>query len=268
MSSRPWTCAKDGAASLERVQAQCFRSLASLPGAQLIETPQLVGVRTHLAPTFFNGVVSFASAPPDRKSVAEVTEFYRGSERGFRWWIEQPVEASIASAFSDAGLARLFDSAGMAADVRSMDLDRPLPADVTIRRLEGRSDLEAWATMLVAGFERPPTEREAWLAGLGMQKPAAGPRWEHWLAYDRGRPVSATTLLIDGDHAGVYLVVTMTDARGRGIGSALLRESLRCAREQGVAVAALQATEMGEPVYRSLGFEQCCRLDMFASRRI
>jgi GNAT superfamily N-acetyltransferase len=264
MSSRSWTCAKDGAASLERVQAQCFRSLASLPGAKLIETPQLVGVRTHLVPTFFNGVVSFASQPPDARSVTEVAEFFRGSRPGFRWWIEQPVHASLLPAFADAGLVRQFDSAGMAADVREMDLDRPLPRGVTIRRLETRDDLEEWATMLVAGFERPQAERDAWLAGLGTPQSHEGLRWEHWLAYERGQPVSATTLLIDGDHAGVYLVVTMPEARGRGIGSSLLRESLRHARDLGVGIAALQATEMGEPVYRSLGFETCSRLDLYA----
>jgi predicted GNAT family acetyltransferase len=65
------------------------------------------------------------------------------------------------------------------------------------------------------------------------------------------------------DHAGdcgIYNVVTVPHARRRGLGTALTALLVHEARDRGCATASLQATEMAERVYASVGF---CDLGRF-----
>ncbi|MFL5347727.1 MAG: GNAT family N-acetyltransferase [Hyalangium sp.] len=56
-----------------------------------------------------------------------------------------------------------------------------------------------------------------------------------------------------GDVAGLYLVATLTAARGRGLATEVMRGLLLDAHHRGRTVAVLQATELGYGVYRRVG---------------
>jgi predicted acetyltransferase len=60
--------------------------------------------------------------------------------------------------------------------------------------------------------------------------------------------------------AGIFAVATLPQARRQGLGTALTLAPLHDAREMGYRVGTLQATEMGFPVYRQLGFREVCKL--------
>jgi GNAT superfamily N-acetyltransferase len=54
--------------------------------------------------------------------------------------------------------------------------------------------------------------------------------------------------------AGIFSVGVAPEHRGRGIAKAIMAEALRFAQETGCRYAVLNSTEIGEPLYRSLGF--------------
>lgn len=54
----------------------------------------------------------------------------------------------------------------------------------------------------------------------------------------------------------VYDVSVTAVERGKGIGRALVTKLLQYCKEQGVGYLALDATDLGEPLYRSLGFKE------------
>jgi ribosomal protein S18 acetylase RimI-like enzyme len=60
--------------------------------------------------------------------------------------------------------------------------------------------------------------------------------------------------------AGVYNVCTLPELRGLGIGRAITASVIEDARQQGMRVAVLGASPMGDPVYRAMGFREVCRL--------
>jgi GNAT superfamily N-acetyltransferase len=75
-----------------------------------------------------------------------------------------------------------------------------------------------------------------------------------------GRVVGTAQLSVSHGVAGVYWVATRKAFRGQGIGTALTVAALLTGRERGLRIGSLQASGLGEPVYRGLGFATVGRL--------
>ena len=88
-----------------------------------------------------------------------------------------------------------------------------------------------------------------------------------YLARDSGEPVSTVmTCDVEGD-CGIYCVATLEAARGKGLSSRLMSAVLLEARRRGCATASLQASSMGYPIYRKLGFRDLGRMALWELRR-
>jgi len=67
-------------------------------------------------------------------------------------------------------------------------------------------------------------------------------------------PVSTSLLLSSHGVAGIYWVATLESHRARGLGEALTWAAVQGGLAHGCRVASLQASVMGEPVYKRMGF--------------
>ncbi len=75
------------------------------------------------------------------------------------------------------------------------------------------------------------------------------------LECDRTLASTATAICYGRDLAWIGMVLTAPEYRGRGFGRAVTERALEYLRERGVAWIKLDATDMGRPLYRRLGFE-------------
>jgi ribosomal protein S18 acetylase RimI-like enzyme len=75
-----------------------------------------------------------------------------------------------------------------------------------------------------------------------------------YVVYRGDEPVSTATLLQSAGVGGIYWVGTREAWRGKGYAEACTRAVANAGFEAGARVIALQATRMGEPLYRRLGF--------------
>jgi GNAT superfamily N-acetyltransferase len=66
---------------------------------------------------------------------------------------------------------------------------------------------------------------------------------------------------------GIYWVATLAEARGRGLGTALMRKALADAHQRGCRTSTLQATKLGQPVYERLGYRSIGTLEMWERRK-
>ena len=79
------------------------------------------------------------------------------------------------------------------------------------------------------------------------------------VAYLDGAPVSCAQILVSHGIAGVYWVGSLEAARGRGIAEAVTRHVTNLGFDLGAANVQLQASPMGEPIYRRMGYEDLHR---------
>ena len=77
-------------------------------------------------------------------------------------------------------------------------------------------------------------------------------RW--FLGLLNGKAASVSLLALHDEFAGIYCVATIPEARGKGLGRAITREPLLAAKSEGYKVAVLEASSMGLPVYKGIGF--------------
>ncbi len=75
-----------------------------------------------------------------------------------------------------------------------------------------------------------------------------------FVGYADGAPVATSALYVSNRVAGVYNVATLDTHRGRGFGEAMTCHAVREGVARGAVMAALQASEMGKPIYERIGF--------------
>jgi ribosomal protein S18 acetylase RimI-like enzyme len=75
-----------------------------------------------------------------------------------------------------------------------------------------------------------------------------------WVAEWNGAPVGTAATCLFGSVAWIAMVLVDNQYRGRGIGRALLEQTLAFLDEQQVATVRLDATPLGQPLYEKLGF--------------
>jgi GNAT superfamily N-acetyltransferase len=160
----------------------------------------------------------------------------------------------------EQGLVMESVAPGMAMELSRLET-KPLPDGLEVRPVEDMNSLEHCINITADVFGIPAESKDAW--GQIIKAYGLGPPHKWFVGYLNGVPVSASLLVLHKNVAGIYNVATLQEARGKGIGTALTCLPLQFAKDSGYKVAVLEASEMGLPVYKKLGFEKICDLRIF-----
>jgi GNAT superfamily N-acetyltransferase len=215
-------------------------------------------VVTDLPITFFNGIgtTDFAEEDVDRR-VRDVIEIF---DKRFRWWITPGTRpSSLAAALERNGLVHAYDSAGM-----TIELARIASPAGSIEQVRSDAQMNVFADVLTTVFERPKRDIDIWTSAYG--RIGYDGNWAHFIAFDDGEPAATASVLMCGEVAGIYLVGTVKEARGKGLGTAATLAALQHAKERGATVGALQSSPIGESVYRAMGFVSHGMMPMYEWR--
>jgi ribosomal protein S18 acetylase RimI-like enzyme len=240
---------------------------ASWPGGELHRDEEVWRCFTGVAFRAVNVAARprLTPATADR-TIHEVTAWFVERGMPWRWLVGATSEPpDLEERLAAAGLVRVSDNPGMAADLAHLTDDGSLPAGATIERVIDEPGLWRWREVQRAGLELDDARDEAWW--IAHRRPGFAPDAPlvNWVASLDGRPVAAAALFDGAGVAGIYNVVTVPDARGRGFGRAVTAEAIAEGRRRGLRMAVLGSSEMGYPVYRSLGFRDVARLRSWTS---
>ncbi len=175
------------------------------------------------------------------------------------WWVgQETLPSDLGNYLVDYGFIPWSENTLMAVDLYAMKEDVTKPHAFTITQVEDPDSLRIWCNTAAEGFGIPDSAENLfeWFGkGIDLGLPLL-----FYLGLLDGKPVATSVLFLAEGVAGVYFVATLPGARRRGIGYSVTLEPLREARKMGYGVGVLQASGAGIPVYRKMGFRECCKM--------
>jgi GNAT superfamily N-acetyltransferase len=221
------------------------------------------------APVAYHNAVVKADIAPSKVDalITETIVQFRLKNVSGSWHVSplsQPSDLGkhlLAHGFKDGGT-----EIGMAIDLHSMTENLPLGENIRFEMVRTEADLKVWEDTLAQGFGEG--EIEARWTGAMYRKLGygEGSAWRHFLAYVNDTPVATTSLFLGSEVAGIYFVFTVPQARRRSIGAGITLAALQTARKLGYQMGVLGSSPMGYSVYRTLGFKEFCRLEVYEYR--
>lgn len=181
-----------------------------------------------------------------------IFHYFRDRRRGFTIWIRPDVDEDVEAAALAAGFREVSTSPWMV-------LETPIPEDGASSGLEIREVKDEAGVLdarninreAYAALEMPSSEVDA---VYGTPRRVLSPSCKTYVGYENGKPVSTAMLLMTHGVAGVYWVGTVAAARGKGYAAAMTRAVSNRGFESGARVVTLQASVMGESIYKRLGY--------------
>jgi GNAT superfamily N-acetyltransferase len=227
--------------------------------------PELTWLYTGTPLSYYNCVTrtAISTSDPDA-TIRALLAFFQTRRQPMSWWVTPSTRPpDLAKRLQAHGLWLEWQDVGMAVDLHRLNESLSTPAGLTIERVEDEATMADWLWAFGLGFELDEEALNSYSQIVTSRPPKEHPIGPFYLARLHGEPVAVSALYCDSHVAGLCEACTIPSARRQGIGAAITLAALLDARAMGYRIAVLQASPMGEPVYRRLGFTSCCTLDAY-----
>ena len=210
---------------------------------------------------YCNGVLRLDAATGPAAVLEAARSFFVPRRHGYAVWIRGHADADLEEEARRQGFFQRPPPEGMPGMVLSGEPpEQPSPPPGA--RIDPIGDPGAAAEYLgVVADAYGMAEAPAELAAGLFFEPASvlGENVHAVLATVEGRPAAGAMAIVSDGVAGLYWVATAHWARGRGLGAACAARATHGGLELGANMAALQASQMGTEMWRSLGFVEVTR---------
>ena len=206
-------------------------------------------MRAQLTPARVDAVIEFVMAEAKSRSVPVL------------WWTGPTTQpGDLGRYLEEHGFSCAGQPPGMAAELGRLDEHPAMPVGFALQQATDNETLKQWSQVCAKGFGMPDFAGEAF---YDVMCHADQDTTRAYLGRLGGEPVAASLLLLAAGVAGIYNVATIPQARRKGIGARMTDMPLLEARTMGYKAAILQASDMGESVYRSMGFQEYCKFGQY-----
>ncbi len=242
--------------AIEANLAECLIDCVACLDGDIRKTPEVTLLACTWPDAFVNGafLARFDAATADAQ-IDTVVRAYDERHSGVSWWVGPNTRPTdLGARLATRGFER--DSMpGMAIDLTEERLSRRFAGpELVITQPTGDDDIVSWVNVMVAGSSLPD-EYYAHSLQIGRcQVNRPNSEFAYFIGAVDGRAVCVSCVYLDAGIAGIYSVATLADARRRGYGAEVTMAGLRYAAQHGYRVGALEASALGEPVYRRMGF--------------
>jgi len=232
-------------------------------GGTIVERDGLlaIGGTTSFPVGYANVAMRADPSLPAADVIARCREFFAGRRRGFTLFTRGLYDRDLEAALERAGVAMLSDTPCMVIENR-VDAP-PLGSGCTLRRVRTEADAADAAAINAEAYESLGLPEAETRALYGRPGKLLAPHLVTCLGILDGRAVSTAMILETAGVAGVYWVGTASGGRRSGLAAACTADVTNEAFTRGARAVTLQASAMGEPIYRRLGYRTFDRMRWF-----
>ena len=161
----------------------------------------------------------------------------------------------LGNLLEENGFSNVYHQAGMALDLEELKYQVSDENKLVVEIVKDTEHLKQWAGVVSSVFSIK-IDFEL------MEYLHVAPEAKFFIGNLDGKHVSSLLLYLSSGVAGLHAVSTLKEYRSRGFGLAISKIALINAFKIGYEVGVLQASTLGERVYRKLGFKKYC--DIFS----
>lgn len=252
------------ASLVNAIESNLFEShkgFTKWPRAEVHDDPDMLWSITDIPFPTFNMVLRARLSDPNSAIEAVMA---RGRQRNvpLMWWTGSTTQPSDLGDRLTAFGFIAEEVVGMAVDLLSLPEDTAKPQGFVIEQVHDTNTMEIYSKTMCFCLELPDFVGEAFLdcwqsIGLDSQSKFS------YVGLLNGQPVATASMFLGAGVAGIYNITTIPEKRRQGIGFAMTLKPLQQARKLGYRVGILQASKMGEPVYKKIGFREYCKLKQY-----
>ena len=250
---------------VEWEHAHWIAAHASVPGVEVhVESDAVWMIQP--GPAWSNAVVQLRFTPGTvEQRLDRLANRYRATGRGVGFWVSRSATPEdLPAQLRERGFRCRKHFPAMYCDLHARARSEVDRTDFTFEVVKDHNIFTAHAHPYFGPMRSPMRRFE--LARL-MHLSALLPKrvWD-LVALRQGVPVGACTLFLDRKIVGFHDVGVLPNARGQGIGTALMLHACEFARQLGAVGAVLIASAMGYGVYVRAGFAEVGRIGYWYRR--
>lgn len=221
------------------------------PGGWVIDRNGLVLCGSPLGLVTTN--MAIVAGPTDVEAIRAETSIYQRTGLPFSVWTCAHGDRSLEADLVRAGFVHIHSEPGMV--LASEDAAPvPVPPAIEIRAVSDDAGREAYTEVIAESFAVYDAPRESTRSHFVKLRAVTGPTTQAFLAYAGGRAVAGALLYMSHGVGGIGWVGTRPEERGHGYGRAVTAAVAREGFRRGARFMNLQASPMGAPMYRRMGF--------------
>jgi GNAT superfamily N-acetyltransferase len=260
-----WLDTKDNdlARKMERNYITQFRQLSGINGTVFSEDEVIAEFVSGYSTSWMNGVFRIDGNLPDLKErVGETLKKYT-IDCPMIWHIgvltSQP--QTVKQALLTNGLKFLDNDPGMILQTSNLKNSPPLPG-FRVETVDTVEKINDWLIPFAEGFavSQPVIAHFRQFMQMRLRQSAE----EGWfIGYQDDLPVTSAYYLTDNQVTVLYGVATLSDFRKRGFARRTVESAISHACERSPFPVTLYASQMGLPLYRSMGFVDVYNLEKY-----
>lgn len=241
------------------------------PGGVTYKSIGLTATSTGIPVGLLNLVHSadFPVEMPDKvvgEEIESVKAFFQDRDVPFTWWLSPlAAPADIGTRLTQHGMVLSeYHLPTLVAPLITFGTGPDFSSKIQVWQAKSLSDLQAASTIRRTAFRFPvgvactyfENMAEDWLRGDPARLFVA-------CVGDDGPPVAMGALIMGADLPGVYVMATLPEWEGRGLGKAILTRILQTAREEAHEKIVLTAGARAYSLYRKFGFEHIYEYELY-----
>ena len=208
---------------------------------------------------YSNGALRLDRSLAPEEVLSRAESFFAGRCPGYCVWIAAHADADLEQAALAANLAQISPTGSPRLAVDHALAAADPPPEVRLEEVVDEVGRRDFLAVTLAAYGEAMIPREVAEAQLSRIEALAGPSVRAVVARVGRRPAAAAMVVASAEVAGIQLVGTIPEARGRGLGELCTRWAANAGFAMGAAAVVLEASDMGDPLYRRMGFVEVSR---------